>query len=279
MRLKEVCCDHLALIIYTVMRALNSSVSTSGLNGTQQIGASTEMDEPLVRPYGSESQLHVLKTRANSTFEQDSAEVVAAPRPPKPRSKSTLGAPSRTKWRQSSFSASGGQKPLNTHSPVAVAAAAAVTSDKIHKLLMAHGPLPIRHITAHLASTIHGFGELSLSKQRRLIIGVLDGPRSDFVKVGWGRWAVRNDNMAARVPTHRESIVSSLIPNAKPPLSPSLRPVDDNAVFSDSEESSENSEIENTDEEDWRAIGPDQLRHTSPREQEAIAALVQLRSV
>lgn len=290
------------------------------------------MDEPLVRPYSSESQLHVLKTRANSTFEKErprNVEGSDAPpvHIPKPRSKSTLGAPGRSKWRQSSFSLNGGQKPLNTHSPVAVAAAAAVTPDKIRKLLVAHGPLPIRHITAHLASTIHGFGELSLSKQRRLIIGVLDNPHSEFIKVGWGRWAVHGEDMdntlvesgqpvptaesssesvsgSANLPgsarsassasaihpgtrmalkmlrsgSHRESIVSSLIPSAKPPLSPSLRPVDDNAVFSDSEESSD-SEIENTDEEDWRAIGPDQLRHTSPREQEAIAALVQLRSI
>lgn len=253
----------------------------------------------------------------------------------KPRSRSSVmprpGVPTRQKLRQASFSADQSAfKPLNTHSPIAMAAAAAVTSDKIKKLLVAQGPLPIRHITSHLSATIPGFGELSLSKQRRLIIAVLDGPRSDFVKVGWGRWAVDGheytETMAAtasgaapssgsaanaqpgpktraaqqqhhlianRTPrgslsgaqslsfsSHRESI-SRQLPDSKPPLSPPLGPVEDNAVFSDSESSDndyDDSEVEGTDEEDWRAMGPAQLRQTSPREQDAIAALVQLRS-
>lgn len=169
-----------------------------------------------------------------------------------------------------------------------------MTADKIRKLLIAQGPLPIRHITSHLASTIAGFGELSLSKQRRLIIAVLDGPKSEFVKVGWGRWAVGGQgsgtgpdstqhtaatSRSAFGSSHRESI-SRQLPDSKPPLSPSLGPVEESAVFSDSESSEfeDDSEVEGTDEEDWQAIGPTQLRQTSPREQDAIAALVQLRS-
>jgi len=238
----------------------------------------------------------------------------------KPRSRSSVtprpNIPARQKMRQASFNleAPPSLKPLNTHSPIAMAAAAAVTSDKIRKLLVSQGPLPIRHITSHLAATITGFGELSLSKQRRLIIAVLDGPKSEFVKVGWGRWAVEGSDAAhaegapagspapAATPAansstskrsssmqghsrlslsaHRESI-SRQLPNAKPPLSPSLGPIEDSAVFSDSESSDndyDDSEVEGTDEEDWQAIGPTQLRQTSPREQDAIAALVQLRS-
>ncbi|GMM49112.1 Stb3 protein [Starmerella bacillaris] len=299
------------------------------------------MDATSVRPLS----IHFVKSRSSSST--DMSHIVGASHDPRPRSRSSGG--SRQKLRQSSFSqlsANGlAPKPLNTHSPVAVAAAAAVTADKINKLLIQQGPLPIRHITAHLASTIPGFGELSLSKQRRLIIGVLESPKSEFVKVGWGRWAVRSmgdiddsefstkteslspqpnstgptpppvtplgsqgslrslgslvqvaaqgdqgdqgDQAAQSIPrtqqrsftfSHRESIISSLLPTSKPPLSPSLHPVDDNAVFSDSESSSE-SEVENTDEEDWQSMGPVQLLHTSPREQEAIAALVQLKHV
>lgn len=229
------------------------------------------------------------KPRAYSSALQEAVPgVLASARPskpvPKPRSRSSVV--SRSKLRQTSFSSDGsGPKPLNTHSPIAVAAAAAVTADKIRRLLSAQGPLPIRHITSHLAATIAGFGELSLSKQRRLIIAVLDGPKSGFVKVGWGRWAVGGQEISAasvlrpQFSNHRESI-SRQLPDSKPPLSPSLGPAEESAVFSDSESSEfdDDSEVEGTDEEDWQAIGPAQLRRTSPREQDAIAALVQLRS-
>lgn len=215
------------------------------------------------------------------------------------RKQRTRSLASRSKPRQPSFNGSNGApeglKPLNTHSPIAVAAASAVTADKIKKQLIAQGPLPIRHITSHLAATIPGFGELSLSKQRRLIIAVLDAPKSEFIKVGWGRWAVQGDTIIRKESlgaaslnassmrqavqqAHRESI-SRRLPDNKLPLSPPLGATEGSAVFSDSEsEFDDDSEVENTDEEDWQSIGPTKLRQTTPREQDAIAALVQLRS-
>lgn len=187
--------------------------------------------------------------------------------------------------------ASANKPPLSTHSPIALAAASAVTPERMLKLLESQGPLAIRHITSHLAKNIEGFGELSLSKQRRLIIAVLDNgdPAKNiyFEKVGWGRWAVQGDERAKdgstpeeddqdlsppaspqkiKAEDRRESI-SNALPRHRLPLSPGLQPVED-AVFSDSEE-----EV-NTDEEDWQSLGP--LRRTSQREQDAIQALVQL---
>lgn len=215
------------------------------------------------------------------------------------RKQRTRSLASRSKPRQPSFNGNNGGneglKPLNTHSPIAVAAASAVTADKIKKQLIAQGPLPIRHITSHLAATIPGFGELSLSKQRRLIIAVLDAPKSEFVKVGWGRWAVQGDTIIRKESlgaaslnassmrqavqqAHRESI-SRRLPDNKLPLSPPLGASEGSAVFSDSESDyDDDSEVENTDEEDWQSIGPTKLRQTTPREQDAIAALVQLKS-
>lgn len=85
---------------------------------------------------------------------------------------------------------------LSTSSPAGIAAAAAVTPDKLAKLLLTQGPLAIRHLTSHLATQIPGFAQLSLSKQRRLIIAALDNgdPITGcvFEKVGWGQWAARH---------------------------------------------------------------------------------------
>ncbi|GMM36988.1 Stb3 protein [Saccharomycopsis crataegensis] len=84
---------------------------------------------------------------------------------------------------------------LSTSSPAGIAAASAVTPDKLANLLLTQGPLAIRHLTSHLANLIPGFAHLSLSKQRRLIIAALDSgdPITGciFEKVGWGQWAAK----------------------------------------------------------------------------------------
>ncbi|CDK29760.1 unnamed protein product [Kuraishia capsulata CBS 1993] len=84
---------------------------------------------------------------------------------------------------------------LSTSSPEGLAAAARVTPNRIAGLLLKQGPLPIRHITGHLASQINGFSSLSLSKQRRLIISALElgDPITGcvFEKIGWGQWEAR----------------------------------------------------------------------------------------
>lgn len=181
-------------------------------------------------------------------------------------------------------------KPLNTHSPVALAAAAAVTPAKIAALLHSQGPLAIRHITAHLAQTIPGFGGLSLSKQRRVIVGVLDSGDSKsgikFSKVGWGRWAVdqklqntRSVSMdGAKLLLEADRRVST---TSRPPIPTLSSSPEESAIISDDDDSDNLEEPtigEHTDEEDWASLGPESLRDTTPREQDAVAALVKLRA-
>lgn len=139
-----------------------------------------------------------------------------------------------------SMRASGSSPPLNTNSPIALAAAAAVTPEKLSRLLLSQGPLAIRHITSHLALTIPGFADLSLSKQRRLIIAALDaGDQTNgvaFEKVGWGRWAAKKNGDArpaavgsatsasSAAKARRESITAHLAAQqVRPPASPVLR--------------------------------------------------------
>lgn len=84
-------------------------------------------------------------------------------------------------------------KPLLTSLPMGIAAAAAVTPARLAAILTENGPLPIRHITQHLLRDIQGFAQLSLSKQRRLIMAALENQTTPrFEKIGWGQWAVCN---------------------------------------------------------------------------------------
>lgn len=81
----------------------------------------------------------------------------------------------------------------------------------IPDILLRHGPLAIRHLTAHLISSIPGFSSIPPAKQRRLVVGALEGRGGGgvmdgkvgagvgervggdviFEKVGWGRWDAR----------------------------------------------------------------------------------------
>ncbi|KAA8911898.1 hypothetical protein TRICI_003691 [Trichomonascus ciferrii] len=215
---------------------------------------------------------------------------------------------SRRRLSSSSTSSKDGNGPLNTNSPIALAAAAAVTPEKLAKLLLTQGPLAIRHITSHLALTIPGFADLSLSKQRRLIIAVLDNedPVNGviFEKVGWGRWAARRTDGSGSPQPHphhvtahqpytkskrRESITAGDL--VKPPVSPSLNPVfgddvdlaDDDmmfhnkpnndhyrAVFDDDDDDEDDDALEDSDDEDGLRK-PYHHRRSSSRRHSSIA--------
>ena len=78
-------------------------------------------------------------------------------------------------------------------------------------ILLQHGPLAIRHLTAYLISSLPGFSNIPPAKQRRLVVGALEGRGGSsgtgessgalaaggingdviFEKVGWGRWDAR----------------------------------------------------------------------------------------
>lgn len=70
-------------------------------------------------------------------------------------------------------------------------------------ILLAHGPLAIRHIMGYLTTQVPGFSGIPPTKARRLVVGALEGRGNGgdiggvngdvkFEKVGWGRWDARH---------------------------------------------------------------------------------------
>lgn len=68
-------------------------------------------------------------------------------------------------------------------------------------ILLAHGPLAIRHIMGYLTTSVPGFSGIPSTKARRLVVGALEGRGGAsgeatggvdgevvFEKVGWGKW-------------------------------------------------------------------------------------------
>lgn len=87
------------------------------------------------------------------------------------------------------------KKLLSTSSPEGIQIASKITPERLANLLIRKGPLPIRHITNQLSLEVQGFDQLSLSKQRRLIMAAMEQTDTVnnvvFEKIGWGQWAVR----------------------------------------------------------------------------------------
>jgi hypothetical protein len=76
-------------------------------------------------------------------------------------------------------------------------------------ILLAHGPLAIRHIMGYLTTSVPGFSRITSAKARRLVVAALEGRGSGsegagingdvvFDKVGWGRWDARLKGQPAR---------------------------------------------------------------------------------
>ncbi|KAI9795181.1 MAG: DNA-binding proteins Bright/BRCAA1/RBP1 and proteins containing BRIGHT domain [Peltula sp. TS41687] len=70
------------------------------------------------------------------------------------------------------------------------------------EVLLAHGPLAIRHLMGYLTTSVPGFSRIPPAKARRLVVGALEGRGHggeggglsgdvEFEKVGWGRWDAR----------------------------------------------------------------------------------------
>jgi len=90
------------------------------------------------------------------------------------------------------------------------------------EILLAHGPLAIRHIMGYLTTSVPGFSGIPPAKARRLVVGALEGRGSGgegggvkgdvkFEKVGWGRWDARLKGHPAR---HGRGIEQSPPPSA-----------------------------------------------------------------
>jgi hypothetical protein len=76
------------------------------------------------------------------------------------------------------------------------------------EILLAHGPLAIRHIMGYLTTSVPGFAGIPPTKARRLVVGALEGRGGEgggldgdveFEKVGWGRWDARRRGQPSRV--------------------------------------------------------------------------------
>jgi Putative Sin3 binding protein len=76
-------------------------------------------------------------------------------------------------------------------------------------VLLANGPLAIRHIMGYLTTSVPGFSRISGAKARRLVVAALEGRGSggeggglhgdvEFEKVGWGRWDARKRGQPSR---------------------------------------------------------------------------------
>ena len=66
------------------------------------------------------------------------------------------------------------------------------------EILLANGPMAIRHVLGHLTQSVPGFSRIPPAKARRIVVSALEsrgggGVNGDvlFEKVGWGRWDAR----------------------------------------------------------------------------------------
>jgi hypothetical protein len=124
------------------------------------------------------------------------------------------------------------------------------------------GALPIRRINAHLVEMVPSFAALPPPKQRRLVVKALEGRKGElFEKVSWGTWSYIGHNPQ---PTTARSAPTTSYHHAKKHRNTakvedvSSYPVlfsFDNDSDSSSEESEWSAGDDDTDEEDWRAIG------------------------
>jgi len=130
------------------------------------------------------------------------------------------------------------------------------------------GALPIRRINAHLVEMVPSFAALPPPKQRRLVVKALEGRKGElFEKVSWGTWSYIGHNpqptTAASAPAgpsfhkkmyrHKNSEKMEDVSSSYPVLFSFDN--DSDSSESSSEESEWSAGDDDTDEEDWRAIG------------------------
>jgi hypothetical protein len=93
------------------------------------------------------------------------------------------------------------------------------------EILLAHGPLAIRHITGYLTTSVPGFASIPPAKARRLVVGALEGRGSGgegggvkgdvrFEKVGWGRWDAKLKGNASGKDRHAQQSPPPSVPSS-----------------------------------------------------------------
>lgn len=171
------------------------------------------------------------------------------------------------------------------------------------EIIAGHGAMPIREMMAHLTQSVPGFSGLPPAKARRLVVAALEhraggglNGEIKFEKVGWGRWSVAGSGSSAR-----GMRIGGARHGATPPASvgsaaglsvPKLRGgrdaysgswaagswsphrdeemADAMSLDGDTTDSDSASEMDladlndDTDEEDWSAMGP-KAAHSGPR--------------
>jgi len=97
-------------------------------------------------------------------------------------------------------------------------------------ILLAHGPLAIRHVMRYLSTSVPGFASIPPAKARRLVVGALEGRSSggegggvngdvEFEKVGWGRWDAKLTGHPARDSHNSRRQGARPVGNPSPPPS------------------------------------------------------------
>jgi len=122
------------------------------------------------------------------------------------------------------------------------------------------GALPIRRINAHLVAMVPSFAALPPPKQRRLVVKALEGRKGElFEKVSWGTWSYIGHNPQ---PLNGTSAPANMYHHANKNSHKKQDKMDVDASYpvlfdmdSSSEESDWSAGDDDTDEEDWRAIG------------------------
>ncbi|KAI9803659.1 MAG: DNA-binding proteins Bright/BRCAA1/RBP1 and proteins containing BRIGHT domain [Piccolia ochrophora] len=98
---------------------------------------------------------------------------------------------------------------LSDHGSAGVITTSLLAKHHLPDILLAHGPLAIRHIMGYLTTSVPGFAQIPPAKARRLVVGALEGRGHgregggihgtvEFDKVGWGRWDARHRGQPPR---------------------------------------------------------------------------------
>jgi len=95
------------------------------------------------------------------------------------------------------------------------------------EILLANGPMAIRHVLGHLTQSVPGFSRIPPAKARRIVVSALEsrgggGVNGDvmFEKVGWGRWDARMRGQPPREGRTGQSVPGSTTESSHLAISP-----------------------------------------------------------
>lgn len=94
-------------------------------------------------------------------------------------------------------------------------------------ILLANGPMAIRHVLGHLTQSVPGFSRIPPAKARRIVVSALEsrgggGVSGDvlFEKVGWGKWDARMRGQPPREGRTGQSVPGSIPEGSHLAISP-----------------------------------------------------------